>query len=395
MSGRIRNWLLTGWATLTVALLAVATVAEFRAVGVTGQWAWGVGLMAYPVAAALLLMRRPGNGVGRALGVVGMVAAIIFALSGIEELLRADPTSASSRQAEAVANTLVIPMWGAMIALLHVFPTGRTLNARHARVLTVFIWMVTALAVLQFVRPGPLADSGRPNPFGVAPDWADTAFASGLIVLPLSALIGIGSLIVRWRRAEGVTRAQLRWFLAGAVGLLALLVVITLPEGTDRGLAGLAVRLLVAIGLWGLPVAIVIAITRYRLYDIDRLVSRTVSYTVVVGVLAAVYAGGVFVLSTLLPLQGDLAVAASTLVAATMFNPLRRRVQRRVDRRFNRNRFDAGVEVERFADRVRDDVDLDQTTGDLVTVVARTVQPSTMGVWLRDDHPRRPGGRRD
>ena len=391
MSGHVRKAALAGWAALSVALLAFAAVVGFREAGVTGEWPWGVGLMAFPVAAALVLAKRPGNGVGRALGVVGMAAAAIFALSGLDEVMHLDPATPLSRQAEALGNALVLPMWGGMIALLYLFPTGRPFNERHARVLAVFMWVVAALAVLQLIRPGPLSDSGRPNPFGIGPDWTRPVFEFGLVTLPLSALVGIGSLTMRWRRAGATERAQLRWFLCGAVAVLGLLVLISLPEGTDRGAAAIAARVFVAIGLWGLPAAIVIAITRYRLYEIDRLVSRTVSYAVVIGVLASVYAGGVFLLSSLLPLESDLAVATSTLLVAALFNPLRRRVQQRVDRRFNRPRFDAGREVERFAGRVRTDLDLDDLTADLIGVVARTVQPSTASVWMRLDHRRAPG----
>jgi hypothetical protein len=391
MSGHVRNVALAGWAALSVALLAVAAVVELREVGAAGDWPWGIGLMAFPVAAALLLMKRPGNGVGRALGVVGMTAAAIFALGGVDEVMQLAPATPLSRQTEAVANALVMPMWGGMIALLYLFPTGRPLNARHGRVLAVFMWMIAGLAVLQLIRPGPLADSGRVNPFGFGPDWTRPVFEFGLVVLPLSALVGIGSLIMRWRRAGATEQAQLRWFLCGAVAVLALLVIISQPEGPDTGIATIAVRVFVAIGLWGLPAAIVVAITRYRLYEIDRLVSRTVSYAVVVGALAAVYAGGVFLLSSLLPLESDLAVAASTLLVAALFNPLRRRVQQRVDRRFNRPRFDAGLEVERFAGRVRTDLDLDDLTADLLGVVVRTVQPSTASMWMRRDPGRAPG----
>jgi hypothetical protein len=138
--------------------------------------------------------------------------------------------------------------------------------------------------------------------------------------------------------------------------------------------------------MWALPAAITVAILRYRLYEIDRLVSRTVSYAVVIGMLVAVYAGGVFLLRSLLPVEGDLAVAASTLAVAALFNPLRRRVQKRVDRRFNRPRYDAEREVERFAGRMRTDLDLDDVTGDLLGVVTMTVQPAAATVWIRGDH---------
>ncbi|HSK96268.1 MAG TPA: hypothetical protein VK891_06590 [Euzebyales bacterium] len=385
MRGRIRSWALVGWTAATVALFGFAAVVELREHGATGDWPWAVGLMAFPVAAGLLLIRRPGNGVGRALGVVGVAAAVVFALSGVTDLLAPDPASVASRGIEALANALVPLMFGGMIALLHLFPTGRPLSRRHTLLLTVFVGIVAALGPLQLVRPGPLSDSGRPNPFGVGPGWTAPVFDAGMLVLPLAALGGLGALIVRWRRAHAVERAQLRWFMAGAAAVLALLVIINLPEVTGGGPGAVAVRALTALGLWGLPAAIVVAITRYRLYEIDRLVSRTVSYAVVVGVLAAVYAGAVFVLSSLLPRGSDLAVAGSTLLVAVLFSPLRRRVQLRVERRFNRPRFDADAEAERFADHLRTELDVGDLTTGLLRVLARTVQPSTVDVWTRKD----------
>jgi hypothetical protein len=379
----VRNWALAGWAALTVAALAYATVLGVFEAGGASSWPWGVGLMAFPVAAVLVLAKRPGNGVGRALAVVGMATSVIFVLAGVDELLKLDPSSALSRQREALSNVAVIPMWGGMIALLFLFPTGRPLNLRHARVLAVFMWLLAALAVVQLLRPGPLAGSGRLNPFGVAPEWTRPVFDFGMLLLPLSALVGIGSLVVRWRRAGSIERAELRWFLGGAMAVLALLLIISVPQETDSRLVEISLGVFIAVALWSLPAAIVIAITHYRLYEIDRLISRTVSYAVVVGVLVSVYVGGVFVLSSLLPLEGDLAVAASTLAVAALFNPLRRGVQQRVDRRFNRPRYDAELEVERFAGRLRTHLDLDELTGDLLGVVAKTVQPSTASIWIR------------
>jgi hypothetical protein len=143
-------------------------------------------------------------------------------------------------------------------------------------------------------------------------------------------------------------------------------------------------------GYWALPAAIVTAVLRYRLYDIDRLISRSITYTVVVGLLTAVYAGGVFVLPGWLRLQGDLTVAASTLAAAALFNPLRRRVRHMVNRRFNRPRYDSEQEVERFASSLRNEVNLDGLTTALVSVAITTLQPSTAGVWIRPHGDRRP-----
>lgn len=145
-----------------------------------------------------------------------------------------------------------------------------------------------------------------------------------------------------------------------------------------------------------IPVAIGIAILRYRLYEIDRLVSRTVTYGCVVAVLVGVYIGGVFVLGAVLPLEGDVAVAAATLAVAALFNPLRRRIQVSVDRRFNRSRYDFEREVARFAGILRDRIDPEEVVAAWTRVVSDTMQPATVGVWLpRRRHltpPEAPGG---
>ncbi|MEX0946697.1 MAG: hypothetical protein WD064_04970, partial [Acidimicrobiia bacterium] len=144
--------------------------------------------------------------------------------------------------------------------------------------------------------------------------------------------------------------------------------------------------LIITISVSLLPMAIGIAIVRYRLFDIDRIVSRTVSYGVVVMVLGATFGALVFVLGDLLPLEGQLPVASTTLVVAALFNPLRRRVQERVDRRFNRSRYDAARTIELFTRRLRSSVDLVELGRDLQTVAAATMQPASMSMWLRGRH---------
>lgn len=388
MSQRFRNWALAGWAALTVAVLALHVV--WPQPGIEGDyWPWVVGLMVFPVAAALILAKRPGNGVGRALGVVGMATFVIFFMHWYAVNYLDSPLS---RPAEVLSTVAVVPQFAGMVALLHLFPTGRPISKWHARTFTVFVSLVAAAAVLQLLQPGPLWATGRPNPFGIAPEWTRPAVVDegGLfdVLLTVFGLLGIGSLIARWRRARPVERAQLRWFLAAAVATAVMLSLMdALPEGDNRLVDAIAGAIVAAVAFWSLPAAIVVAITRYRLYEIDQLISRTATYAVVVGVLVTVYAGGVFLLSSLLPLQGDLPIAASTLAVAALFNPLRRRVQHRVDRRFNRPRYDATREVEQFASRLRTQLDADDLTDDLLGVVARTVQPATASLWIR-------GGRR-
>ncbi len=149
------------------------------------------------------------------------------------------------------------------------------------------------------------------------------------------------------------------------------------------GLTNQFVYVTLWLGFGALPAAVGVAVTRYRLFEINRLISRTVAYALVVGAIVAIYAGGVILLRSLLPLQGNFAIAASTLVVAALFNPLRRRVQVRVDRRFNRSHYVARQELERFAARLRDELDLDDLTDDLLAVVANTLQPSSVTLWIR------------
>jgi hypothetical protein len=201
-----------------------------------------------------------------------------------------------------------------------------------------------------------------------------------ILATVLIALVTI-DLVLRWRRAQGVERLQIRWAALGFL-VVALLGVGGLTAQA-AGLANEFVFVAVWLGFGALPTAVGIAVTRYRLLDIDRLISRTVTYALVVGMLVGVYAGGVILLRGLVPLRGTLAVATSTLVVAALFNPLRRRVQIEVDRRFNRSHYVAQQELEMFAGRLREEIDFDGLIDDLLAVVTKTVQPSTVTVWIR------------
>jgi hypothetical protein len=197
----------------------------------------------------------------------------------------------------------------------------------------------------------------------------------------------VASLVVRFRRSRGVER-QLKWFVyAAAVTLGGLLVteVAPIPEGSALN------DLLAVVGLAvvpSIPVAAGIAILRYRLYEIDRIVNRTLVYGALTALLAGVYAAGALWLPRLLDLGGSrLVVAASTLAVAALFGPARRRVQAVVDRRFNRARYDATRTVEVFSARLRDQVELDALRAELLSVVDQTVQPTRASLWLRDAGP--------
>ena len=184
-------------------------------------------------------------------------------------------------------------------------------------------------------------------------------------------------MIVRFRRSGQEQRLQLKWFMyAAAVSALAVLVASQL---SSNPLAEWEISLLL------IPAAVGIAILKYRLYEIDRLVSRTLAYAVVTGLLIGVYAGLVIVATQVFRFKTPVAVAVATLAAAALFSPLRRRVQRVVDRRFNRVRYDADQTVAAFAARLRDAVDLDTVRADLLAVVTNAVEPAQIAVWIAGD----------
>jgi hypothetical protein len=215
---------------------------------------------------------------------------------------------------------------------------------------------------------GNLTSSGHlPGWLANPPAWIDAVVVVGLAGIVLSA---VGLQVLSWRRATGERRQQLKWLAFGAavtvVWLIAMLFISSLP----------------IVGIAALPVSMGIAILKYRLYDIDRIISRTLAYAIVTGLLVGAYAGLVLLATRVLSVHTPVAVAAATLAAAALFNPLRRRVQQIVDRRFNRARYDADQTVAVFAARLKDAVDLDSVRSDLATVVQQALEPAHMSVWV-------------
>jgi hypothetical protein len=195
----------------------------------------------------------------------------------------------------------------------------------------------------------------------------------GQLLLLATALVSVA---LRLRQARGEERQQVKWFVYTVVTVIVLFIggIVVFGAGVLFPLFGL------------IPVSVAVAVFKYRLYDIDRLINRTLVYGLLTAVLVGVYAGLVFLLGRLLdPATGDsaLAVAASTLAVAALFQPARRRVQALVDRRFNRGRYDAARTVERFSGRLRDHIDLDTLSAELLAVVDQTVQPTRASIWLR------------
>jgi len=204
------------------------------------------------------------------------------------------------------------------------------------------------------------------------PGWA-VIFLVPIVAIWLSF---VAHQVLSWRRSTGERRQQLKWLACGAA---ITLVAFAWSQSHSTSVVGQVL----GTGLVALPVSIGVGILKYRLYEIDRIISRTLAYAVVTGLLVGVYAGLVLLATQVLSLSSPVAVAASTLAAAALFSPLRRRVQRAVDRRFNRARYDADKIVAAFAAQLKDAVDLDAVRDDLAAVVQNALEPAHVLVWIR------------
>ena len=273
------------------------------------------------------------------------------------------------------------------------FPNGRVPSPRWRPVLYFILGLFTVQFFWGMFRPGdillpdPTTGMHIPyatNPVGVAAltplvPYIDALF-TGASFFPLLIVAAL-SIIMRYRHARGVERYQLRWFMfAVAIAPFAFAIFVL---GGITGYPALG-NLVAGILLLGVPASIAIAVLRYRLYEIDRIISRTVTYALVTAVLAAVYVVISVVPTTVFAIESDLLVASATLAAAGIFVPVRRHVQAAVDRRFNRAKYDSANVIDRYAERLRDDVDLESITSDLRDVVSTTVQPARMSIWLHD-----------
>ena len=374
----VRTW---GLLLSSSAIVAIIVANMIRpGVGMEGMWPWAGGLLAFPVASAVVLMRARGNAIGRLLGFVAIAAGIDFALSWVAVSYADTPLAA---YAEAFTTPASVAIFIGILALLHLFPTGRPLGRWHHRVLVAMVAWGVAFGCLGLLVPGPAGFSQAPNPLGVGPPWIATLFEAGFLGVPVFAVLGVIVLILRRRRAGRVERAQLQWFFAGAAVLAFVLIFVANGGEHDNAAVEIVAQLLAMLAFWSLPAAIVIAIVKYHLYDIDRVISRTVTYLLVAGVLTGVYAGCVVALQAVLPADGsNLAVAASTLAVAGLFAPVRSRVQQRLERRFNRARYEAGAITQDFSRRLQQEIDLETIQADLLRAVAGTVQPGAIQMWL-------------
>jgi hypothetical protein len=372
--------------------------------------------LAFPTVGALVASRRPENPIGWIFCAAGLLTGVQAFASGYADYARLGhagslPGGELMAWISSWIGVPVIPLAGALLVLL--FPNGKLLS-RNWRVV---VWMAACgsamLTLWVALGPGPLSfEPTRENPLGLggaigelgpsesSPLFDQPSFARpagtditaggiveilgrvGIFVLLVSWLFAVAAMIMRMEQARGAERQQLKWF----VYSVSLLVVGFLAAFLGFGLHSVA--WFVGIAAFNfLPIAAGIAILRYRLYDIDVIINRTLVYGVLTAALALVYVGSIVLLQGLFrALTGEssqLAVVASTLAIAALFVPLRRRVQAFIDRRFYRRKYDVAKTLQAFNAKLRDDVDLDSVADDLVEVVKETMQPAHVSLWLR------------
>jgi hypothetical protein len=354
----------------------------------------------FPTVGALVASRRPGDAIGWLYVGVGLTPVGAFSQHyAVYSLLMApSPLPATALMAWFGSWATNLGWAMAFTFTLLLFPTGRLLSRRWRP----FAWLATAFLVLVSVPrafvTGPLQPipsiSRFPtidNPVGLLaplPDLRESLLIGFLFQVLFGAIVlgCAASAVLRFRRAKGLERQQLKWFASAVVLLLAGALAQSALEGLFPS-ARLIGNMLFVVGAAAIPVSVGVAILRYRLYEIDVLINRTLVYGATSGGIAIVFFAGIVVLQALLrPVTNgsELAVAASTLASFALFQPIRRRVQEAVDRRFDRSRYDAGRTLELFADRLRDEVDLDTLHADLIGVVWQTMSPAHASLWLRE-----------
>ena len=381
---------LVGWIALALGMLAVEFVVVLVAYGLIhggagGSIGWANELaylafmLSFSTVGALVASKRPGNPIGWLL--VGSVLCYAVGGAGV-----------------TVAGPAVIVWagawaWGVGVGLavvtLLLFPDGHLPSRRWRPAL----WLAVAGMIGFVVGSGfgapTIGDSNVPNPFVVQGPLGEVlgALQEAFPLVIVAALLALVSVVVRFRRSRSIEREQVKWVLYAAalvgVGLMAQLPIFIVmpPDAAANASNAIATGAVACV-----PVAIGIAVLRYRLYDIDVLIRRTLVYGATTGTIALAFFAGIVILQAVLrPLTGgsELAVAISTLVSFALFQPLRVRVQRTVDRRFYRAKYDAEHTVDAFAARLRDDVDLDSVRVELLDAVTDTLQPAHASVWIR------------
>jgi hypothetical protein len=388
-SGSRLAWLLYVVALALVALAAGLWLVVHRPVaGAVGYGYWREGMinaLVFATVGALIATRRPEHPVGWLFLGAGLVSAAQLATGEFAAaFLAASGPSVAVAMAAWASSQFQQVVVAVLVVILLLFPTGRPLSRRW----WLLVWPVAAGVVLFSVGAG-LAPAryeefpGVENPFGITSLEAVLGWIDGVGgVLFVAGFLGaLASLVVRFTRSRGLERQQLKWFVYAA-GLGVTMLVLPTP------IPGFLVWTLAPVGL---SAAAAVAVLRYRLYDIDRIINRTLVYGVLTAVLGLGYASAVLLLGQLFGGVGERtpswAVAGATLAVAALFQPARRRIQTVVDRRFNRAKYNAAKTIQAFSTRLRDQIDLDTLSTELLAIVDQTTEPTRVSLWLRPSAP--------
>jgi hypothetical protein len=395
-------------AALAVVMLIAALVLlglNARHIDAGRQFAYAllaIAVVGYAGTGRLITRRLPGNAIGWLLSLIGLsVAAAMlteqYALYGLATVRGAVPAAKQIGGLSGGTASLTVML---LFFLIVLFPDGRLPSRRWRPVLWAML-VVVAGWLTQGFQAGTNITGGftnalqaakvtYPNPLGILPrhGWYSDLLRVLFVLAILTAVLVVASVFARRRGANTELRKQLAWL--GYVGLMTVVSAAALavasvvaPGAANAWLGQLIWSFLVLIPVAGIPVACAVAVLKYRLYEIDKIISRTLAYAIVTGLLVGVYAGLVLLATQVLTIKSPVAVAGATLAAAALFTPLRSRVQHLVDRRFNRTRYDADQTLTAFAARLKDAVDQDAVRDDLLGVVHRSLEPTHAAVWVR------------
>jgi hypothetical protein len=381
-------------ATVLGALVLVLVAAEIalwfmaRDFATLDDGAGPAAILVYAAVGTVVARHQPRNPIGWLMAAGALVATVSQSVKLYLVLdyrrqhgtLPFGPVAASLTRAGTIVE-LLFPL------VILLFPDGRLPSPRWRWSLWVYL-AAGGLGVAGIMAGQALAVSGQRisvdplgqptnTPAGIAAVVTGAGFLLTVVCVAIS-LSWVARLVISYRHLAGQRRQQAKWLAAGAAVFVMSLVAFELVSGQ----VGQASRAIAFLGIAALPVSAGVAILRYRLYEIDRIISRTLAYAIVTGLLVGLYAGLVLLATRVLPLSSPVAVAGATLAAAALFSPLRRRVQRAVDRRFNRARYDAEQTVAAFAARLKDAVEIDAVRADLTGVVQQALEPAHVSVWI-------------
>jgi hypothetical protein len=351
--------------------------------------------IAFGVVGALILSRLARNRIGWLLMVIALSLALLGALQSYSQ-----PANGAAELTALNILAIWVSEWGwwlfigPLLLIMLTFPTGRLLSPRWRWVAGMIALLIVIFVVFGTASPewqDPTTGTKFPNPLGLNVMPADLTFeaiqAPWIIALVSTSALCVLSVLVRYRRSGSVEREQLKWFLYASAIFIALYAFVGLLFIGVNNPAWVGVLLSLAFTLF--PISIGIAILRYRLWNIDIIIRRTLVYSVLTALLALIYFGGVILLQQLTRSitgeSSDVAIVVSTLAIAALFFPLRRRVQNTIDRRFYRRKYDAAKTLAAFGVTVRDEVELEKLTSELLNVVNETMQPASVSLWLKTE----------